>query len=78
MNLIHRLAFRYKDNILAKVLVRPIYRMLIERKLSRKKKVFRQNAKLLLEKIESMDLLSMIVIWILVYSSRIQQSFIML
>ena len=52
MNLIHRLAFRYKDNILAKVLVRPIYRMLIERKLSRKKKVFRQNAKLLLEKIK--------------------------
>ena len=56
MNLIHRLAFRYKDNTLAKFLIRPIYRKFVSRKLNRKKKIFRQNAKLLLEKLkEALD-----------------------
>ena len=56
MNLIHRLAFRYSGNILAKALVRPIYRMFVACKLNQKKRVFRRNAKLLLEKLkEALD-----------------------
>lgn len=56
MNVIRRLAFRYKDNALAKVLVRPIYRMYVARNLNKKKKLFRRNAKLLLERLkEALD-----------------------
>lgn len=40
MNLIHRLAFRYSGNILAKALVRPIYRMFVACKLNQKKECF--------------------------------------
>lgn len=56
MDLVHRLAFKYKDNTLAKVLVRPIYRMFVAHRHNQKKKMFRQNAKLLLEKLkEALD-----------------------
>lgn len=57
MNLINRLAFRYKDNALAIALVRPVYRMLYtRRKLDHKKRMFRQNAKLALERVkEALD-----------------------
>lgn len=56
MNFIRRLAFKYKDNVWAIIIVRPVYRFFVSYKLKKKKKVFRQNANLLLKKMkETLD-----------------------
>lgn len=47
-NFIKKMAFKYRDNIIAKVLIRPFYRMKVNSEMKKRRNLYLQNAYLLL------------------------------
>lgn len=49
---VKRMAFKYRDNTLAKIFIRPVYRIIEKQEIKKRRKLFLRNGLILLEKVK--------------------------